>query len=160
MSNKEAVMTMISTLSATDLKDVRTVLENAEDNAQPDICPMLQYSEVFYKILLAEINRVTASSVKMPFAVFRKGKMWGRFMTEYETTYKLFCDNHIGSKHSLQVAMSSFYMLVAKLIIEDLEKRDKPVTVQMCVYRMDAVSALINRAFPGYIAAGLLSRIL
>jgi len=161
-STKDHVMTMLATLSSRELKDVRTAMESLEDVKASEVTPDLGYQAVFYKMLCEQISRATAAPVGMPFNIFLKNSnQYPIYAEQYDIIYGMFCDNfHGGSKHSLHVAMSSFFSLVVSLIIEDLHRLEIPVSLKPCVNRMRVVPGLIDRAFPGYIQAGLLSRIL
>ena len=92
-----------------------------------------------------------------PWAVFKKNRFYNHYNTSYDLLEDFMVENFEGMSTPERI---QFYRLVLRILVRDLKRIGVEVSIGSITTNLGRVPSLIDRAFPGYIESGMMSKVL
>lgn len=153
-------------MTVKELKDSLRSLSKAELKEVADYALMLSVEtgqgydrgeEMLYESLGLAIKAAT-NEVPMPFTALRKGTMYPKFREVRKQIEDFVTSSGIGKLSTPE--RKKFYNTIARVLVERVQELDVPVGLKTVMNQAAGISGHFDRAFPGYIASGLVRHII
>lgn len=153
-------------MTVKELKDALRALSKTELKEVADYALMLSVDtgqgydrgeEMLYESLRLAIREVTNDD-SMPFTAMRKGTMYPKFKEVRKQIEDFVTTSGVGKLSTPE--RKKFYNTIARVLVERVQELDVPVGLKTVMNQAAGVNGHFDRAFPGYIAAGLVRRII
>ena len=113
--------------------------------------------EMLYESLCLAIREVT-NEQGMPFTAMRKGTMYPKFREVRKQIEDFISSSGVGKLSTPE--KKKFFNTICRVLVERVQELDVPVGLKTVMNQAAGVGGHFDRAFPGYIASGLVRRII
>jgi len=144
------ICTSLAKLTVTDLQKLQSRITTLLDYQETStIAP--QFSEELYQAITHVLKILQQTTP--PFSVLKKSRHYRVFLKQTEKLNRF--DQQLPANLSMLLRVH-FYSYCIQLICDGLKTRDIPLNLSTVISSLHLIPSLIEQAFPGYLASGLL----